>query len=588
MEESNYTQAVFEAFKEKFPQGWIDNLLWEPKNEKNSFSTGVKALQEFELCIFTNYSKLILSADYFIHATDNISQLDSLAFTEDIITIDGSDYKKGLQERFVNLCDEIRVLNKILKYHINATENQFKPHTKGTIINALTNTFEGLSSLFKLICDSCWLEYVFAYNEDYIRKLIINLEHLKFVSSKQSGETREIIEATIEKISILLGKLSAFSENKELSYRFDLQEYRIALTSLSQFKQDDFRSHLLRYIDVNHITQEEINEWQSDAHKKSSSLWMFIFLMRYYTKKTKSRQQIDNLLKEFERHNDESLKLDLNLVDRYSCALARNYMYNSRFSFMCKEGSYSFDKMKCDLEEIEAIQNDTLIYNYHPYLKAIEFLIEKLTSIVSNSKDIQKAGEYLSYLMLCFEKFKNNIGWCKEHQPYYIQSRYKFSTIKLGLNKDIDVFCPSSFCRPLKFKEIDEKVVQFNNEISFLNYQVKHLPDRIEWQEAKDKVEQLERKNLETMGLFVTITTFLVGMLSIFIGNNNKESVSIFNKLQYTSLLGIVLMLFVCIGYFAITDKIETKNFRPWFFGIIALLLAVAIIIAFCKSHSGA
>lgn len=585
MEESKYTQAVFEEFKKKFPQEWIDNLNWNSKYEKASFSKGFKSLQEFELCIFINYSKLILSADYFIHATDNVSRLDSVAVTEDIIIIDGSDYKKGLQERFVSLCKEIRAFNLMLKYHIISTESQFKPHSKGAIINALTDTFEGLASLFKLICDSCWSEYTFSYNEEYIRQLIINREHLKYISSKQSGEIKDIIDATIEKLTILLGKLSVSSENKELSYRFDLQEYRITLTSLSQFKQDDFRSYLLKYIDVNHITQEEISEWQSDAHKQSSSLWKFIFLMRYYTKKTKSRQQIDNLLKEFERHNDESLKLDLNLVDRYSCSLARNYMYNSRFSFMCKEGNYSFESMKCDLEEIEAIQNDTLIYNYHPYLKAIEFLVEKLTLIVSNSKDIQKAEEYLSYLRLCFEKFKNNVEWCKEHQPYYIQSRYKFSTIKLGSNKDIDVFCPSSFCRPLKFKEIDEKVVQFNNEISFLNYQVKHLPDRVEWQEAKDKVERLERKNLETMGLFVTITTFLVGILSIFIGNN--ESISIFNKLEYTSVLGVVLMLFVCIGYFAINEKIETKKFRPWFFGVFALLLASAIIIAFCKSHFG-
>lgn len=250
MEESKYTQAVFDSYSRQFPQGWIEGLSWEPKEEGLSLSKGVKSIREFEICIFVNYSKLILSADYFIHSTVSISQLDSATVTDEIL-IEGSDYKKGLQEGFVNLCDEIRVFNKILKYHINATENQFKPHAKGTIINALTDTFDGLSSLFKLICDSCWLEFVFAYNEDYIRQLIINLEHLKFVSSKQSGEIKEIIEATIEKILILLGKLSAFSENKELAYRFDLQDYRISLTSLSKLGQDDFRFHFMTVI-LNH------------------------------------------------------------------------------------------------------------------------------------------------------------------------------------------------------------------------------------------------------------------------------------------------------------------------------------------------
>lgn len=580
MEESKYTQAVFDSYFRQFPQGWIDGLSWKQKDERLSLSKGVKSIREFEICIFVNYSKLILSADYFIHSTGSISQLDSATVTDDIL-IEGTDYKKGLQERFVNLCDEIRVFNKILKYHINAYENQFKPHAKGTIINALTDTFDGLSSLFKLICDSCWLEFVFAYNEDYIRQLIINLEHLKFVSSKQSGEIKEIVEATIEKISILLGKLSAFSENKELAYRFDLHDYRISLTSLSKLGQDDFRFYLLKFIDVDQISQEEVYEWQQEAHKASASLWKFIFLMRYYAKKTKSIQQIDNLIKEFERHNNESLEESQNLVDRYACYLARNYMYNSRFSFLCKnKDDYSFERMKEDLEQIEAIQNETLIFNYHPYQKAIEFLIKELTHIVNNSKEIKKCEENLEYLNQCFAKFKNNVGWCKENQPYYIQSRYKFSSIRIG---NIDVFCPSSFCRPLKFKEIDEKLIQFNNELSFLNYQVKHLPDRVEWQEAKDKVERLERKNLETMGLFVTITTFLVGLLAIFIGNNEK--VSIFNKLEYTSVLGMILMLFVCLGYFVVTDRINRK--RSWFFGVFAFLLVIAIIVAYCKSHFG-
>lgn len=579
MEESEYTKIVFDSFEEHFPQGWIENLNWDQASKGDSLNTGIKLIREFEICIFVNYSKLILSADYFIHSTGSISQLDSATVTDDIL-IEGTDYKKGLQERFVNLCDEIRVFNKILKYHINATENQFKPHAKGTIINALTDTFDGLSSLFKLICDSCWLEFVFAYHEDFIRQVIVNTEHLKFLSYKYSGNIKTIIDATIDKLAIVLGKLSFFSENKELAYRFDLQEYRIALTSPSQYELEDFRSYLQKYIDVNKITQEEIYNWQNDAHKQDSSLWKFIFLMRYYTKKTKSGQQIDHLLEEFERHNNESLQSDLNLVDRYSSSLARNYMYNSRFSFKCKDAHYSFEEMKKDLEKIETIQNDTFIYNYHPYQKAIEFIIEKLSEIVADIKDVKKAEEYLEFLKRCFAKFKNNVAWCKEHQPYYIQSRYKFSTITV---RNIQVFCPSSFCRPLKFKEIDEKVIQFNNELSFLSYQVKHLPDRVEWQEAKDKVDRLERKNLETMGLFVTITTFLVGLLAIFIGNNEK--VSIFNKLEYTSVLGMILMLFVCLGYFVVTDRINRK--RSWFFGVFAFLLVIAIIVAYCKSHFG-
>lgn len=597
MEESKYTQVVFEEFKEKFPQGWIDNLRWDSEHEKTSFSTGVKYIQEFELSIFINYSKLILSAEYFKCLTSLTEKLDSALVAEEIIP-EENPYKRKLQDRFFELCAETHDFNLLLKYHIGATENRFKPQTKRAIINAITSLYDGVLysrensylPLFQQICDSCWTEFDFSFNDNYATDLVIKRERLIQQNRNINNvDIKNIVQATIDKLTFLLEKLSVFYENHEIAYMFDLKPNSITLTSPSLFDPTDFRSHFMQFIDANQISHKEIYEWQQESHNEDTYLWKFILLMRYYVKKAKSKQQIENLLKDFDKQNDDTLKEDMgiNLVNEYSCRLAKNYMYNSRFSFLCKcDKKYTVDLMIQDLNEIDSIQKETIIFNYHPYQKAIEFLLHKLSIAVRKSTDIDKAKEYIILLKECYKKYLSNVEWCKEYQPYYIQSRFNFSTIKLGPDKDVDVFCPSSFCRPLNFKEIDEKAIQFRNDIAFLNYQVDHMNDRVEWQEAKEKVERLERKNLETMGLFVTITTFLVGILAIFIGNNDK--VSIFNKLEYTSVLGLVLMLFVCIGYFAITDKIETKKFRPWFFGIFALLLAVAIIFAFCKSHLGA
>lgn len=597
MEESKYTQIVFDSFSQSFPQGWIDNLNWDSHNQRMSLSKGVARIQKFELCIFVNYSKLVLSADYFKCQTSLTEKLDSALVTEEII-LEDNPYKRKLQDRFLELCAETHDLNLLLKYHIDATENRFKPQVKRTIINAITSLYDGVLysreqsylPLFQQICDSCWSEFNFSFNDNYATDLVVKRQRLiRQNRTINSVDIKNIVQATIDKLTFLLEKLSVFYENREIAYMFDLKPDSITLTSPSLFEPTDFRSHFMQFIDVNQISPKEIYEWQQESHNEDTYLWKFILLMRYYVKKAKSKQQIENLLKDFEKQNEATLKKDINtnLVNEYSCRLAKNYMYNSRFSFLCKcYKKYTVDMMIQDLNNIGTIQQETAIYNYHPYQKAIEFLLEKLSTIVRKSTDIDKAKEYFVLLKECYEKYLSNVDWCKAHQPYYIQSRFKFSTIKLGSDKTIDVFCPSSFCRPLKFKEIDDQAVHFRNDIAFLNYQVEHMDDRVEWLEAKEKVERLERKNLETMGLFVTITTFLVGMLAIFIGNNAK--VSIFNKLEYTSVLGIVLMLFVCIGYFAITDKIETKKFRPWFFGIFALLLAVAIIIAFCKSHLGA
>lgn len=594
MEESQYTKNVLDSFNKKFPQGWIDNLDWNPNKQVVSYQGGVKSIQEFKLLIFVDYSRLVLSAEYLKYTTSIIEDLDAALVVEEIIP-EENPYKRKLQNLFFELCAEVHDLNLLLKYHIDATKNRFKPQVKRTIINAITSLYDDVLysrkhsylPLFQVICDSCWSEFNFSFNDNYVTDLVVKRQRLiKQNRTINSVDIKNIVQATIDKLTFLLEKLSVFYEDREIAYMFDLKPDSITLTSPNLFEPTDFRSHFMQFIDVNQITHKEIYEWQQESHNEDTYLWKFILLMRYYVKKAKSKQQIDNLLKDFEKQNEATLKKDINtnLVNEYSCRLAKNYMYNSRFSFLCKcYKKYTVDLMIQDLNSIGTIQQETAIYNYHPYQKAIEFLLEKLSAIVRKSTDVDKAKEYIALLKECYEKYLLNVDWCKEHQPYYIQSRYNFSTIKLGSDKTIDVFCPSSFCRPLKFKEIDEKAVQFRNDIAFLNYQVEHMDDRVEWLEAKEKVERLERKNLETMGLFVTITTFLVGMLAIFIGNNN---VSIFNKIQYTSVLGMVLMLFVCLGYFVVTDNIRGK--RSWFFGIFAFLLVIAIIVAYCKSYFGA
>lgn len=54
-------------------------------------------------------------------------------------------------------------------------------------------------------------------------------------------------------------------------------------------------------------------------------------------------------------------------------------MYNSRFSFLCQcDKQYTYEQMRKDLQEIEALQAQTFIMNYHPYQTAIDFSLKVL------------------------------------------------------------------------------------------------------------------------------------------------------------------------------------------------------------------
>lgn len=91
----------------------------------------------------------------------------------------------------------------------------------------------------------------------------------------------------------------------------------------------------------------------------------------------------------------------------------------------------------------------------------------------------------------------------------------------------------------------------------------------------------MERKNMEQMGLFITITTFLVGLLSIFIGNDG--SVSIIEKMHYVIALGCILTVFVCVGYFAVRDKYDTKKSCLF---VLLMFLSSYSVLEICRSSS--
>ena len=53
----------------------------------------------------------------------------------------------------------------------------------------------------------------------------------------------------------------------------------------------------------------------------------------------------------------------------------------------------------------------------------------------------------------------------------------------------------------------------------------------------------------------------------------NQGGVSIYEKMEYVTALGIILLLFVGVGYFALTDNITNKN-KYWTLFVSGLVLA--------------
>lgn len=98
------------------------------------------------------------------------------------------------------------------------------------------------------------------------------------------------------------------------------------------------------------LDSDIILQWQQNSMKEEVDMWKLAFLMRYYTKQTKCIEQIDKLIELTDYHNMEELRQhNQNVVNDCSRRSFLNYMYNSRFAFLCNcDKNYSYEKMKND------------------------------------------------------------------------------------------------------------------------------------------------------------------------------------------------------------------------------------------------
>ena len=590
MAESKYTQSLCEEFQRNFPQGWIDALNFEDHSgQTQKMKDGFKLMLDYQMLLFSNLSRLVLSGDHLINETKNLDELLELVLNGEIVPETRKTLKNKLQTKYLDFLHDIHDSIYLVKYHDSLTRKHFVPQGRNEFIHAIPlkrrrdNDSEFVTFL-DAICDSCWKEYVFSYNEKYINSVLLLKEQLTGMKKGKAESITQYLDAAIDKLSFLLSKLSLFSKNQKITYNYDFKENQISIKDTTQLAKDDLLSYFLWFMDVEQITPEQILEWQQDSQKKDVSMWNLVFLMRYYVKKTKTASQINNLIAVFDKHYNENERGNEHIINRYARRSARNYMYNSRFSFNCQQGNdYSFKQLKKDLEEIRSIQSATFIQNYHPYQKAIDYTKKLLEDGIEKNETSDKLNDYIEFIKECFTYFKENVDWCKKNQPYLMQLRYNFSTRKYK-DTDIEVFYPSSFCRPLRFSHLDNDILQYSHDIAFLEYQVKHQDEKLELLAAKKQIANFERKNLETMSLVITVTTLLVGLLSIFIGNNG--AVSIFSKMEYVAVLGVVLMLFVCLGYFVVSDVL--KKYKPYIFGLLAGIFIIYLFFFACQSNNGA
>ena len=579
-------QDLKKTLEDSFPDGWIDELDWSTSEKsKKSFGIGSKKIIAARDRLFILFSKTVLQGDHLRFSFDGLDDLTEKCTFE--IIDEENKAKLSLCKHYSQLLDELRSAIVLVKFHFNITSELFLVRdSRKRVMNFIELESHSISEgcwllTLDTIIDICFFEYRFTYNQDKIRELLIKKEHLEEAKKGITDiEVKECINSTISKVDLLLLKLSHFAKGNRIEYKFNFKKTVVTPSNSDSITNHNY-SNYLKFIDPEkNISVADVYQWQTHPNKNWAKMGQMVLLMRYYTKVVKSITQSENLLREYESFYNEMKNKLFYEFNKYAIRSVRGYMYNCLFSLKCKNPhNYSFESLLVDIEEIRTIQNDCMIFNYHPFQKAIEFVIGSIKNDITNRVKKEIIEEKYRTLKKLQSEYHNKIEWCVQNQCYAFQLTFSECT-EIGIEPTNKIFHPSSFSRPLKFDEIFKKRDRIDLEISMINSDVSKYDDIISIQEAQKKIENMERKNMEQMGLFVTLTTFLVGLLSVFIGNNG--SVSIICKVEYVIAIGLILLIFVCFGYFAISEHSNTK--RNYLFGGLAILYTIALVGICCTS----
>lgn len=569
---------VERLIEEKFPAGWIDSLNWsDEENSKASFFEGQKRLEELENSLFVLFSKTIIQGDHLRFSSSGIEGLLNKCACEMVVGDNPS--KNSLLSRYQQTLKDLRSAILLTKFHFEITSECFSSsNSNRQVINFIeveqsSRNRTSWVSILDTIIEICFFEYKFSYDQDKIRELLVCREQL--LKSKKGNDDKDVlqcIECAITKVNMVLLKLSHFAKNKKIEYKFNFVSTVVNPADISSVSTEEYYNYL-KFIDPeNNITESDVYKWQTHNGNKWARLGQMVLLMRYYTKVTKSLKQAQNLLNEYEEFYEEKKNAVFYKFNNYALRSVRVYMHNCLFSLKCKNpDTYDFDAINSNMEDIRIVQNECMIHNYHPYKKAVEYAIASIKKDIECKADKEIIKKKFGQLKSWQLSYRENIDWCCQNQPYAFQLTFRECT---DIGKDYKVFHPSSFSRPLKFRDIYQKRNEIELRISMLENELTKYDEILSIKDAQEKINNMERKNMEQMGLFITLTTFLVGLLSIFIGNNSQ--VSIVEKMRYVIALGLILLVFVCVGYFVVRGK--NSNVKSVLFGFLLGISTVSIL----------
>lgn len=592
---STLINKILKEYQAFFSVDWIESLDWSDQTKSEiSYKEGIKHIDEFSESFFVAFSKSVISGEYLVRENllQDLKDFSSIV-ENDYPPISASELKSKLYREYQRLDENILITINGYRQLIYIVSNKISQEYHKLLVNAFSTngkkvTNEHFLALHTYVFYIYTIDHMLSYDKEDIQAIILIKENLTEDEPKQSALIRPIYQLLKDKCSFLIKKLVFFDGTAEYSINFEtkiIDKGSISAEYLRDFDKYFEFFHRRQYSDYEPL----VSEWEKNCLKRKAKLGQMILLMKYYKDhKDTIEQQVQNLIAEFEYVCTKiQPKFSNRIFDAYALNTLKNYMYNCRLSFRMKH-NYTYEKLCSDMLEIEQIQLVTRIKNFYPFKKAVAFLIKDIRNDFANcvsSEEVlmQKYQALNDYIY----KFETAIHWCEEQHFYPVQLLYN-ECLKKDNSSGLIVFMPSSFSRPINYNKLEDDLKQYKSELGLIKGELNLQKERARIELLKNEIDASKKSNIEILGIFTTVITFLFGCVNIFSGTNNT-TLSLSEQVLRIMCLGLILLLFVSAIYL-LTMRRE-KQFMDYlrhprfiFFGLSIIGYILILVVIVCKT----
>lgn len=595
---SPFIKECIDKYVSFFPDDWIESFDWSTSaKSKISLSEGRRKILDFVNLCFINVGKSLLCGEYIVSRPkfeETKKSFEKYWEQEHLCPISEGDEEAINRKKL--LYDLYRLLDNQLK-------NIFKEYTDFVLITDEKLEYAKHNYLFKidteqldnarefklfrilkgLILPICQIEHNLSY-EEYTRDIVTAyIEHLN-IESKDIVDPNclDIFKLAIYKANFILKKLLRARDSFEINVNFNKKV--ICRDSIIIQEQLDtyWRNYECVHEDHQYL-EAEITGYQKKLMTDIRvSFRDMALLMDFYCTNNMSIRQIDNLLNRFNKHYKQLFHKGYHsCFDNHALGTLRNFMYNCRLSYKTRQPSYDITQLTNDIAEVEMIQSETLVNNFYPYKKAVEYLI-KIISQRIEARDLNfDYNNHIFKLESYLKKFDDNIEWCEAHKFYPIQLPFKECIVNIDENR---LFIPSSITRPIDYKKLRQCREKFYNNLDFFKTSQIYIKDRQDTELLRKELKSTEKRYLEIGGVLIGVVTFLFGTINIF---TQKECTP--QEMYHSVLgLGIVLVLFAALILFVAESCWGIKKIN-WKLGVCSLIIVgytiIVMMLAFNRDY---